>query len=201
LRSSSPDSEAMSVPSKEISPDLRRAGGRSIRVSAKPSVDLPQPDSPTRPTNSPCLSVRPTSRTAQMPTPRAGSYKTLTPLASSNGFVSDAAITSPSLLPQAGIRQGVDAEVDEREGRREQRDRETRREHQQPLAGQQRILLLRVVEDGSPAHRVRVAEAEEFEARLGHHGCRRRCEEARRDERGHVRQDLPEHDPEQPLAG
>ena len=37
---------------------VSRAGGRSIRVSAKPSVDLPQPDSPTRPTNSPCSRVR-----------------------------------------------------------------------------------------------------------------------------------------------
>ena len=48
-------------------------GGRSILVRAKPSVDLPHPDSPTSPTNSPCSRVTSTSRTDQIRWPRLGS--------------------------------------------------------------------------------------------------------------------------------
>ena len=63
----------MSVPSKVMTPDSSRAGGRSIRVSAYPRVVFPQPDSPTTPTNSPCARVRSTSRTDQIRWPRLGS--------------------------------------------------------------------------------------------------------------------------------
>ena len=45
LRSASPLSEAMSTPSKTTEPAV---GGSRLRM-ALPSVDLPQPDSPTRP--------------------------------------------------------------------------------------------------------------------------------------------------------
>jgi hypothetical protein len=72
-RSRSPLRLAMSVPSNLIVPAVRRAGGRSIRVRANPSVDLPHPDSPTSPTNSPCSRVTSTSRTDQILVPRFGS--------------------------------------------------------------------------------------------------------------------------------
>src|SRR5450432_1040071 len=98
-----------------ITPLSRRARRRSMRVSAKPSVDLPQPDSPTRPTNSPASKLRSTSLTDQMRWPRFGSYTTFTPCAERIGT---------SLLPKSRVRQRVDAEVDERERQCQQRDRE-----------------------------------------------------------------------------
>ncbi len=52
-RSSSASSSRMSRPPKRMRPALIRAGGFCSRVSAKPRVDLPDPDSPTSPTNSP----------------------------------------------------------------------------------------------------------------------------------------------------
>ena len=67
------DHEAGGEPSKVMTPLSRRAGGRSIRVRACPSVVFPEPDSPTSPTNSPCSSARLTSRTDQIRWPRLGS--------------------------------------------------------------------------------------------------------------------------------
>jgi len=53
VRSSSSFMLAMSRPSKRIVPLEMRAGALARRVTAKPRVDFPEPDSPTRPTNSP----------------------------------------------------------------------------------------------------------------------------------------------------
>jgi hypothetical protein len=64
-RNSSADIRAMSIPSKRISPPSIRAGGFDSRVRAKPSVDLPEPDSPTSPTNSPCSRSKETFDTAR----------------------------------------------------------------------------------------------------------------------------------------
>ena len=59
-RSSDPLSLARSLPSKRTSPDV----GCGICISARPVVDLPQPDSPTSPSVSPSLTSRLTSETA-----------------------------------------------------------------------------------------------------------------------------------------
>jgi hypothetical protein len=56
----SPLSERTSVPSKMISP----AVGSTSRSRPRPSVDLPQPDSPTSPYVSPALMDRETPSTA-----------------------------------------------------------------------------------------------------------------------------------------
>ena len=63
------------------------------------------------------------------------------------GFVHDVDAAcveeAPSLLPQPWVGQRVHAEVDERERHRQQRDGQARSEDQQPLAGEQCVLLLR----------------------------------------------------------
>jgi len=55
---------AMSTPSKMMQPAETRAGGLDSPVSAKPRVDLPDPDSPTSPTKSPCSRAKETAFTA-----------------------------------------------------------------------------------------------------------------------------------------
>ena len=59
-RSSPPESFWISRPSKRITPDV----GSSRRSTSRPVVDLPHPDSPTRPTVSRRSSVRLTPSTA-----------------------------------------------------------------------------------------------------------------------------------------
>jgi len=56
----------ISLPSKRTRPPLITPGGKSRRRMALPSVDLPLPDSPTRPMNSPGSSAKVTSRTASI---------------------------------------------------------------------------------------------------------------------------------------
>ena len=51
-------------PRNSTLPWVIRAGGLSSRASANSRVDLPQPDSPTTPTNSPSPTVKLTSSTA-----------------------------------------------------------------------------------------------------------------------------------------
>jgi hypothetical protein len=63
-RTAAVSSSAMSTPSKRMLPPPMRAGGLESRVSANPRVDLPEPDSPTRPTNSPGWRSKETSLTA-----------------------------------------------------------------------------------------------------------------------------------------
>src|SRR5438309_1554256 len=60
-RSEGPDSRSRGSPLKTISPSL---GSTSRRIE-RPRVDLPQPDSPTSPSVSPCLIVRSMPSTAR----------------------------------------------------------------------------------------------------------------------------------------
>ncbi len=64
LRRSSSGRCVMSVPSKVMLPPLMRPGRWSRRSRAVPSVVLPEPDSPIRPTNSPGSIEKLTSCTA-----------------------------------------------------------------------------------------------------------------------------------------
>ena len=56
----------MSLPANTMLPPAIRPGGGSSRRSALPSVVLPLPDSPSRPTNSPSWIWNETSRTARV---------------------------------------------------------------------------------------------------------------------------------------
>ena len=60
----------------------------------------------------------------------------------------------------------------------------------QVLAGLQRLVVLRPVEHRAPAHRVRVAEADELQAGGEQHRVQRVAQEAGDDQRGHRRDDL-----------
>ncbi len=64
-RSCSSGAWVMSRPSKTTVPPLIAAGFSSSRSTALPSVDLPQPDSPSRPTNSPSSTRKLTWSTAR----------------------------------------------------------------------------------------------------------------------------------------
>lgn len=64
-RSFSSSAVVRSTPSKVTRPPVMRAGGESSRSTALPSVDLPQPDSPSSPTNSPSEMWNDTSCTAR----------------------------------------------------------------------------------------------------------------------------------------
>ncbi len=63
-RISSSLARVMSLPSKITCPLVMVPGGSSSRSTAVPSVDLPEPDSPTNPTISPASMVRFASFTA-----------------------------------------------------------------------------------------------------------------------------------------
>ena len=60
-RSALPSRSLMSLPSNRMAPLL----GSISRISSRPSVDLPQPDSPTRPSVSPASMHSATSSTAR----------------------------------------------------------------------------------------------------------------------------------------
>src|SRR5437879_8013178 len=83
----SPRRWLMSSPLKMILPSV----GSSSRITARPSVDLPQPDSPTRPTVSPVLISRSTPSTActwptvRCKTPDDTENQTLRSLTSTSG--------------------------------------------------------------------------------------------------------------------
>ena len=74
------------------------------------------------------------------------------------------------------------------------------RDRPQRLAGLQRRVVLRPVERGAPAHRVRVAEADELQAGGEEHRVQRVGQEARHDQRGHGGDDLDHDDVEPSLA-
>src|SRR5689334_4995019 len=63
LRSSSADILLMSLPSNRIRPPVNRPTPPRYFITAKATVDLPQPDSPTRPNASPCSSLNETPGT------------------------------------------------------------------------------------------------------------------------------------------
>src|SRR5690349_868715 len=105
----------MSLPSKITRPPLMTPGGWSKRRIAFPSVDLPLPDSPTRPTNSPGWSWKVTSRIANSGGRCLVAYVTSRCSTSSRAIV--------LLLPQLWVAERVHAEVDqdERGGQQGQR--------------------------------------------------------------------------------
>src|SRR5437899_6242205 len=98
-------------------PPVISAGGLSSRASANSRVDLPQPDSPTTPTNSPACTSRSTPSTA--PTdPREVAYSTRRSRTSRMGALD----TSSPHRTQGGIADLVEGVVDEREGDAQQCD-------------------------------------------------------------------------------
>src|SRR3954452_17746602 len=177
------------------------AGGLSSCAIANSSVDLPQADSPTRPTNSPSCTSRSTPSTAAT-APRVVTYSTWRSRTSSTGAAGTRPPPSPRPpdRPQGRVADLVEGVVEQGERDAEQGDAEAGGERPLRQAGLQCLLALRPVEHGAPADRVGVAEAEELQPGRGQHRVERGAEEVRDDERGHRRQHLSEDHVRRALA-
>src|SRR4051812_24263851 len=153
-----------SVSANSTRPAVIAAGGVSSRAIANSIVDLPQPDSPTTPRNSPASTDSDTSSTARTG-PASVAYSTVRPSTSST-----APMTAFLLhRAQGRVADLVEGVVHERKRDAEQRDAQAGRDRPQRHAGLQRLLVLRPVEHRSPTDRVRVAEAEELQPGRGEH--------------------------------
>src|ERR1700722_11465513 len=133
---------------------------------ANSRVDLPQPDSPTMPTNSPRPTLKLTSWTART-APRQPAYSTDRPDTSRIG--SGLATPDPLPLdapdrPQGRVADLVERVVEQCERRAEGDDAEAGNDDPQRLAGLEGLLVLGPVEHRAPAGDVGVAEADELEA-------------------------------------
>src|SRR6266567_9001135 len=200
-------SPTMLVPLNTTLPAATPAGGLSSWAIANSRVDLPQPDSPTIPMNSPRPRSKLTSSTA-LTLPCLVAYSTLMPLTARIGSPVTAARptsasaldTEPPYRPQRRVADLVERVVEQREGSAEDRDTQPGHQRPQVLADRQRLVVLRPVQHRPPAHRVRVAEAVELQAGREQHVVHRRAEERRHDQRRHGRDDLDGDDVTGPLA-
>src|ERR1700728_2013445 len=184
-------------PAKVTLPPVISAGGTSSWAIANSSVDLPQPDSPTTPMNSPGPRSKLTSSTART-VPRSMKYSTVRPLTWRIG--SGTGHPLPSHRPQRGVADLVEGVVEQGERRPQRGDAGSGGERPHGLPGLQRRVVLRPVEHRPPALRVRVAQADELQAGGEQDRVQRVGQEARHDQRGHRRDDLDRDDVEPPLA-
>src|SRR5882757_7595851 len=155
-------SPTMLRPWKVTLPPVISAGGVSSWAIANSSVDLPQPDSPTTPMNSPGSRSKLTSSTART-VPRSIAYSTVRPRTSRTGpwrIGSGTGHPLPSHRPQRGVADLVEGVVEQGERRPERRDAGPGGERPHGLASLQRRVVLRPVEHRPPALRVRVAQAD-----------------------------------------
>src|ERR1700734_1885305 len=187
------------VPRKVTWPAVMAAGADSSWAMANSRVDLPQPDSPTMPRNSPAASSKLTSSTARTG-PRSPSYSTVMPLTSRIG--------SPAMghpLPAADGTQRrvadlVEGVVEQRERGAQGGDAGPRGQRPHGLAGLQGGLVLRPVEHRAPALGVGVAQADVLQAGGEQHRVQGVGQEAGHDQRGHGGDDLGHDDVEPALA-
>src|ERR1700689_2129625 len=110
------------LPLNMTSPAATSAGGRSRPATPKSMVDLPQPDSPTTPRNSPGATVKLTASTARAGSP-AVTYSTVRPRTSSTG--ASAATLAPH-RSERGVAQLVEGIVEQGEAGAEQGDAHAR---------------------------------------------------------------------------
>src|SRR3954447_7386284 len=149
-------------------PALMRAGGLSSWARPNSMVDLPQPDSPTTPTNSPGWTSRSKESTARTG-PAAVSYSTVRPRTSRSGEpssdISDIGTlgTAPPDRSESRVADLVECVVEQRKGGTEEGDAQAGRHHPQRLAGLQGPVVLGPVQHRSPAQRAAVTEADELQ--------------------------------------
>src|SRR5438045_2349486 len=175
-------------------PPVISAGGLSSRAIPNSIVDLPQPDSPTTPMNSPWLTSRSTPSTARTE-PVCVAYSTRRSRTSRMGALgTEPPYRSPPDRPQCRIADLVEGVVEQGERHAQERHAQAGRDGPQRHAGLQRALVLRPVQHRAPAHRVGVAEAEELQAGRCQHGVQRGAEEVRHDEGRHRGQHLEQDD-------
>ncbi len=177
----------MSTSPTRMLPPAIAAPRRVWPSSARPTVVLPEPDSPTRPSTSPGAIVNETSSTMSISVSRSTMRRPSTATAGLDGAHSAA---RPRSMPMAARASAV---ADEARADREHRDRDDR-QHDAPRLGDQRELVL--VDHRAPVGAVRVGrEAEEGERRDQPDRVRQpqaRLDHQRREDVG---QDLAEQDP------
>src|SRR6187399_1326835 len=205
----------MSSPSKSTSPPVITAGGGNSLSTASAAVDLPEPDSPARPNTSPGRMSNDTLSTARTG-PLGVRYSTRRFLTDNSG----SGISAPNhrrrkarhysrrlqgLGPRAfqlESRVGylVDGEVDHHQGESDQGDGKSRWYDGPPAFGQERLVVRRPVQVGSPGDHADIAEPQKLETHLRSDGVHGGPNETGHDQRGHVWQDLDEHDPRMAFA-
>src|SRR5690348_254625 len=158
-------------------PAVTAAGGDSSWATANSSVDLPQPDSPTMPTNSPVATSNDTSSTARTGLPPVA-YSTVRPDTSSMGRPPEKPPGAAGAdRAQRRVADLVERVVEQRERRAQERNGRTRHDRLQVVAGLQRLVVLRPVEHRAPRDRARVAEPDELQAGGEQHVVQRVGEE------------------------
>src|SRR5580704_3558018 len=207
-------SPTMLTPLKITLPLATPAGGLSSWAIANSSVDLPQPDSPTMPMNSPGSRSKLTPSTART-VPRSVAYSTTrSRTASTAPEVSSAgAVPSTSLLraldtvpphapdrPQGRVADLVERVVQQRERGAQRDDAQAGDEDPQGLAGLERLAVLGPVQHRAPAHHLGVAEPDELQAGGEQHRVQRVGQEGGHQQRGHRGDDLYGDDVQRALA-
>src|SRR3954454_13568814 len=141
-------------------PRAIRAGGLSSWAIPKSIVDLPHPDSPTTPTNSPACTSRENESTARTGPPGV-SYSTVRSRTSSRGTSGTGTLRTGSPdRSKGGDADLVEGVVEQRERGAQERDAEAGCDHPERLPGVEGRAALRPVQHGAPAQPVLVAEAD-----------------------------------------
>src|SRR5215472_6436112 len=167
-------SPTMFRPLKITLPPVISAGGFSSWAMANSRVDLPQPDSPTMPTNSPAARSKLTRSTART-VPRSRRYSTDRSRTSSMVPVESAGpvlrTSSPGALdtgpphapdrPQGRVADLVEGVVEQRERRPERDDAQAGDDDPQGQAGLERLVVLGPVQHRAPAGHAGIAEPDE----------------------------------------
>src|SRR5580658_9168825 len=155
---------------------------------AKSNVDLPHPDSPTMPRNSPAFTVTLTRSTAPM-SALSVRYETERSSTSSSGSG-----TSLSHRPERGIADLIEGVVDKREPGAHKGHGGAWSQRPPRVARLERAALLRVIEHRSPGQLRAVPETEELQAGREADHEDGESKKGRDDERCHRRDDLDEDD-------
>src|SRR5579875_581084 len=199
------------VPWNSTLPPVTPAGGASSWTMANSRVDLPQPDSPTMPRNSPGWTAKLTRSTAAT-APESIAYSTdrsrtarIAPGPAPGGREPGSVRTlatgpRPPHRPQRGVADFVEGVVELGERRPQRGDAGPGRDRPHGLPGLQRGLVLGPVEHRAPALGVRVAQADELQAGGEQHRVQRVGQEAGHDQRGHRGDQLVHDDVDAALA-
>src|SRR5262249_8307060 len=196
-------SPTMSRPRKVTLPPGIPAGRTSSWAIAKSRVDLPHPDSPTMPMNSPAARSKLTRSTART-VPRSMMYSTDRSRTSrtlpDRGTAGPPVVLSPGTLgthlphatdrPQGRVTDLVEGVVEQGERRSQRDDAQPGDDDPQGQAGLEGLVVLRPVEHRAPACHVRVAEPDELQAGGEQHRVQRVGQEGGHEQRRHRGDDL-----------
>src|SRR5215831_6893268 len=206
-------SPTMLRPRKVTLPLVISAGGASSCAMANSRVDLPHPDSPTMPMNSPAARSKLTPSTART-VPRSMMYSTDRSRTSrtvpARGTGGPPGVLSPGTLdthlphatdrPQRRVTYLVEGVVEQRERRAERDDAQPGDDDPQGQAGLEGLVVFGPVQHRAPARHVRVAEPDELQAGGEQHRVQRVGQERGHEQRRHRGDDLHADDVQRALA-